>query len=194
MEHFFRSTKTKIRGFTLIELLVVIAIIAVLVALLLPAVQQAPWNAAWNTQCKNNLKQIGLALHNYHDLHNALPSGYGGFPFTNQGSLWGWGTMILPQLDQAPLYSALSQSPGGTSGIGGPAIGFSAVMTSFSPPNVVLQTEMCPATDVLPIRRSARSSFPREASTAARPARHRLSAARITREFWGARMPAPTEC
>ena len=60
------------RGFTLIELLVVIAIIAVLIALLLPAVQQAR-EAARRTQCKNNVKQLGLAMHNYHDTHNRFP-------------------------------------------------------------------------------------------------------------------------
>ncbi len=95
-------------GFTLIELLVVIAIIAILIALLLPAVQQAR-EAARRTQCKNNLKQIGLALHNYHDTHNVFPPGQiRGWNGTNEtGSGFGWGTMILPFMDQAPLYNRL---------------------------------------------------------------------------------------
>ena len=88
------------RGFTLIELLVVIAIIAVLVALLLPAVQQAR-EAARRSACKNNLKQIGLALHNYHDTYNSLPLGVR----NDQGNRWGmsWFVGILPYVDQAPL-------------------------------------------------------------------------------------------
>ena len=95
-------------AFTLIELLVVIAIIAVLIALLLPAVQQAR-EAARRTQCKNNLKQIGLALHNYHDTANKFPSGYVQVDLADYTKhvRHGWGSMILPYLDQAPLYATL---------------------------------------------------------------------------------------
>jgi prepilin-type N-terminal cleavage/methylation domain len=87
-------------GFTLIELLVVIAIIAVLIALLLPAVQQAR-EAARRSQCKNNLKQIGLALHNYQDVYGSLPIG------TRPQYKANWKVCILPMLDQAPLFNLL---------------------------------------------------------------------------------------
>lgn len=87
------------RGFTLIELLVVIAIIAVLIALLLPAVQQAR-EAARRTQCRNNLKQLGLALHNYHDISRSFPM-VGGFVDSHG---WGFLPMILPQIEQTGLY------------------------------------------------------------------------------------------
>ena len=92
------------RGFTLIELLVVIAIIAILIALLLPAVQQAR-EAARRTQCKNNMKQLGLALHNYHDVHTAFPSGWIAVDNRVQSAHdglngAGWGTMILPYVEQ----------------------------------------------------------------------------------------------
>lgn len=100
-------------GFTLIELLVVIAIIAILIALLLPAVQQAR-EAARRTQCKNHLKQIGLALHNYHDTFNQLPPGAVNVTSNvladrENGRHAGWsGTWVIaifPYLDQAPLYN-----------------------------------------------------------------------------------------
>ncbi|ODA31794.1 DUF1559 domain-containing protein [Planctopirus hydrillae] len=96
-------------GFTLIELLVVIAIIAILIALLLPAVQQAR-EAARRTQCRNNLKQLGLALHNYHDNALVFPPGNIGFNNAATPSFQGfaWSTMILPFVDQAPLYNVLA--------------------------------------------------------------------------------------
>jgi prepilin-type N-terminal cleavage/methylation domain-containing protein/prepilin-type processing-associated H-X9-DG protein len=99
------------RGFTLIELLVVIAIIAVLVALLLPAVQAAR-EAARRIQCANNLKQIGLALQNYHDEVSAFPPGWVTRldPATgdNTGPGWGWATMILAEMEQPALFNAVN--------------------------------------------------------------------------------------
>jgi prepilin-type N-terminal cleavage/methylation domain-containing protein len=102
------------RGFTLIELLVVIAIIAILIALLLPAVQQAR-EAARRTQCKNNLHNIGLALHNYHDQFTMFPpAAIEGAETCSQTWIFGnrlsWRTMILPQFDQAPLYNSINFS------------------------------------------------------------------------------------
>ena len=101
-------------GFTLIELLVVIAIIAVLIALLLPAVQAAR-EAARRVQCVNNLKQLGLALHSYHNAMLVLPPGYiASSPFrdgeTDTAPGWSWASMILPHLEQAPLYSSINFS------------------------------------------------------------------------------------
>ena len=98
------------RGFTLIELLVVIAIIAVLIALLLPAVQSAR-EAARRAQCINNLKQIGLAMHNYHDAIGSFPPGSIADAGWN-GTWWGWTAFVLPQVENAPVYNAINFSLG----------------------------------------------------------------------------------
>ncbi len=102
-------------GFTLIELLVVIAIIAILIALLLPAVQQAR-EAARRTQCKNNLHQLGLAVHNYHDIFNQFPltvCDLEGPNACSPGSKGSYLVRLLPQLEQAPLYNSLNFALGG---------------------------------------------------------------------------------
>lgn len=107
--------RRKAFGFTLIELLVVIAIIAILIALLLPAVQQAR-EAARRTQCKNNMKQIGLALHNYHDVHGRFPPTqimvhYAGPNNTNpQPRNHTWISLILPFFEQTALYNSINFS------------------------------------------------------------------------------------
>ncbi|WP_339612423.1 DUF1559 domain-containing protein [uncultured Rubinisphaera sp.] len=104
--------RTSREGFTLIELLVVIAIIAILVALLLPAVQQAR-EAARRSSCKNNLKQLGLAMHNYHDTHRVFPPGYvdergSGGTIADNEPHWSWTAMILPFVEQGAIYDQIS--------------------------------------------------------------------------------------
>ena len=95
-------------GFTLIELLVVIAIIAVLIALLLPAVQQAR-EAARRSQCKNNMKQLGIAMHNYHDSLSVFPpGGFSEMAADNAEAGKNWMHMLLPYFDQGTLYNALT--------------------------------------------------------------------------------------
>lgn len=126
--------KRRHRGFTLIELLVVIAIIAILVALLLPAVQQAR-EAARRSSCKNNLKQLGVAMHNYHDTHGTLPVGV-------HRCCWGtWQVAILPQIEQGNLFS-LYQNSGGTDATG-PR--YSSAPNTTNVTNKRIETLSCPS-------------------------------------------------
>ena len=104
-ESYFRPSAVGSRGFTLVELLVVIAIIGILIALLLPAVQAAR-EAARRSQCSNNLKQLALAIHNYHDTHNALP------PAGLASNDLSWRCLILPFIEQSALYDRFNFNEG----------------------------------------------------------------------------------
>ncbi len=110
------------RGFTLIELLVVIAIIAVLIALLLPAVQQAR-EAARRSQCKNNLKQLGLAMHNYHDNFNILPSTIFSTVNWSAEEKGSYLVRLLPYVDQAPLFNKINFAQPSIDGLTDPSNG-----------------------------------------------------------------------
>ena len=141
------------RGFTLIELLVVIAIIAILVALLLPAVQQAR-EAARRSSCKNNLKQLGLAMHNYHDTHTVFPPGWviprcPGVNDTDHRFIRNnpaWGMYLLPALEQGALYDQFNFQMAGPCTTGAPGtIGLLPAPTTANSLNKSLDAFSCPS-------------------------------------------------
>jgi len=160
-------SRSENKAFTLIELLVVIAIIAVLIALLLPAVQQAR-EAARRSQCKNNLKQIGLGFHNYHDVHGILPPAYidsnaamnTAVDSSDNLNGLGWGTMLLPFLDQSPLYNQIgTQTTGFTRNWEDPGnTGTPTTANAISSAKTILQAFICPS-DPMGGLNTDRSSF-----------------------------------
>ncbi len=133
------------RGFTLIELLVVIAIIAILIALLLPAVQQAR-EAARRSTCKNQLKQLGLAIHNYHDTYKMVPFGssINGGPGPRHSGYMG----MLPYIDQAPLYQLIATGGTRVANNGStnyPPFGASPWDGNYAPNLITLPVLQCPS-------------------------------------------------
>ena len=159
----FGSFSTPRRAaFTLIELLVVIAIIAILIALLLPAVQQAR-EAARRTQCKNNLKQLGLAMHNYHDAFGFFPHNQNrwtnGPAPADQIPQFSWLALSLPYIDQAPLYNQISFDMNVADGSGGTVLGnrnHNQIGINKALSKTVIKGFLCPSNEMSAIRTNQR--------------------------------------
>jgi prepilin-type N-terminal cleavage/methylation domain-containing protein/prepilin-type processing-associated H-X9-DG protein len=128
---------SKARGFTLVEVLVVIAIVGLLLALVLPAVQGAR-EAGRRIRCANNLRQLGIGLHHYHDVHRAFPAAYLGDRTNWMRPHWSWSAFLLPYLEQRPLYDGL--------GVTTKEFGYGA---TFAPPSAETQAHLdvfvCPS-------------------------------------------------
>src|SRR5262249_28623894 len=145
-----RSMRRPGAGFTLIELLVVIAIIGVLIALLLPAVQQAR-EAARRIQCTNNMKQLGIAMHNYHDTMGSFPSSVwrlqdnAAWPGARPVRRWGhsWCAMILPHIEQIAVYNAINFSIG--AGTANSGLGSLPLMVNHTALMTPINGFMCPS-------------------------------------------------
>jgi prepilin-type N-terminal cleavage/methylation domain-containing protein/prepilin-type processing-associated H-X9-DG protein len=135
-----RISHSRRSGFTLIELLVVIAIIAVLIALLLPAVQSAR-EAARRAQCVNNLKQIGIAMHNYHDVNNVVPWGSGPWGWSD----WSTHVMLLPYMEQTVLYNAINFNDGDDTDQNGINAAEPNCQHNFSLQTAKVSTFLCPS-------------------------------------------------
>ncbi len=142
--HGRRTRSVRPSGFTLIELLVVIAIIAVLIALLLPAVQAAR-EAARRAQCTNNLKQLGLALQNYHDAIGTFPPGHMGTGWNDFGPL----TMLLPYIEQAQLYNSFNFTNTGDAADPGDVLNFTIMGMTINAYQCPSDTDRLTGTETL---------------------------------------------
>jgi prepilin-type N-terminal cleavage/methylation domain-containing protein/prepilin-type processing-associated H-X9-DG protein len=134
------KTCSKLRGFTLVELLVVIAIIGTLVGLLLPAVQAARESSRRST-CSNNLKQIALGIHNYHDAMKVLPKAGTGDPISGSGA-WGWQVYTLPYMEYAEVATTLNTAAGYPLNLGGARLTVAqAAIPSFLCPSCLVELQ-----------------------------------------------------